>query len=132
MEAERVDGEAGGAADITAREAAVLSKATIRTAEFLGLSSAELARTIGLSEASVSRLRAGRYELAPGTKPFELAVLLVRLYRGLDSLMGDDQASRSWLRARNLALEGRPLDMIQSVAGLVNVIQYLDSRRARV
>jgi hypothetical protein len=46
--------------------------------------------------------------------------------------MGDDQASRGWLRARNVALEGRPLDMIQTVAGLVNVIQYLDSRRARV
>ena len=132
MEAERRDGPTPIAPDVAAREAAVLSKAVTRTAEFLGLSSAELARTIGLSEASVSRLRSGRYELTPGTKPFELAVLLVRLYRGLDSLMGDDQASRSWLRARNLALEGRPLDMIQSVTGLVHVIQYLDSRRARV
>lgn len=132
MSPERREVQAGDGPDLAAREAAVLTKATTRTAEFLGLSSAELARTIGLSEASVSRLRSGRFELSPGTKPFELAVLLVRLYRGLDSLMGDDQASRSWLRARNVALEGRPLDMIQTVAGLVNVIQYLDSRRARV
>lgn len=132
MEVERNEGQARDSADGAAREAAVLSKATTRTAEFLGLSSAELARTIGLSEATVSRLRTGRYELTPGTKPFELAVLLVRLYRALDSLMGDDQASRSWLRARNLALEGRPLDMVQTVAGLMSVIQYLDSRRARV
>jgi uncharacterized protein (DUF2384 family) len=132
MRVEKREVQAGAAADHAAREAAVLTKATTRTAEFLGLSSAELARTIGLSEASVSRLRSGRYELSPGTKPFELAVLLVRLYRALDSLMGDDQASRGWLRARNVALEGRPLDMIQTVAGLVNVIQYLDSRRARV
>lgn len=132
MSPERREVQAGDGTDLAAREAAVLTKATTRTAEFLGLSSAELARTIGLSEASVSRLRSGRFELSPGTKPFELAVLLVRLYRGLDSLMGDDQASRSWLRARNVALEGRPLDMIQTVAGLVNVIQYLDSRRARV
>lgn len=132
MSSERREVQAGDGPDVTAREAAVLTKAATRTAEFLGLTSAELARTIGLSEASVSRLRSGRFELSPGTKPFELAVLLVRLYRGLDSLMGDDLASRSWLRARNVALEGRPLDMIQTVAGLVNVIQYLDSRRARV
>jgi uncharacterized protein (DUF2384 family) len=132
MRVEKREVQAGEGAGHAAREAAVLTKATTRTAEFLGLSSAELARTIGLSEASVSRLRSGRYELSPGTKPFELAVLLVRLYRALDSLMGDDQASRGWLRARNVALEGRPLDMIQTVAGLVNVIQYLDSRRARV
>lgn len=131
MKVEQHDSRGGDPA-AAAREAAVLTKATTRTAEFLGLSSAELARTIGLSEASVSRLRSGRFELSPGTKPFELAVLLVRLYRALDSLMGDDQASRGWLRARNLALDGRPLDMIQTVAGLMNVVQYLDSRRARL
>lgn len=131
MEVTRQREEAKGA-DRAANESAVLAKATLRTAEFLGLSSAELARTIGLSEASVSRLRSGRYELTHGTKPFELAVLLVRLYRGLDSLMGDDQASRGWLRAENLALGARPLDLIQTVTGLVDVIQYIDSRRARV
>lgn len=131
MEVARQDGRADGG-DRAANESAVLAKATLRTAEFLGLSSAELARTIGLSEASVSRLRSGRYELTHGTKPFELAVLLVRLYRGLDSLMGDDHASRGWLRAENLALGARPLDMIQTVTGLVDVIHYIDSRRARV
>lgn len=131
MEVIRQSEEASGT-DRAANESAVLAKATLRTAEFLGLSSAELARTIGLSEASVSRLRSGRYALTHGTKPFELAVLLVRLYRSLDSLMGDDQASRGWLRAENLALGARPLDLIQTVTGLVDVIQYIDSRRARV
>ena len=109
----------------------MLAKATLRAAEFLDLSSGVLARILGLSEASVSRLRRGQYTLVRGSKEFELAVLFVRLFRGLDALMGsDDDASRSWLQAKNLALGARPLDLIQTVTGLVDTIAYVDSRRA--
>lgn len=111
-------------------EARILAKATIRAADLLGLTSADLARIVGLSEASVSRLRAGQFDLQRGTKPFELAVLLVRLFRGLDAMTGGDEASRSWLQGRNLALAARPIDLITSVSGLVQLIQYVDSRRA--
>ncbi len=111
-------------------ESQILAKATIRAADLLQLTSADLARIIGLSEASISRLRAGQFELQRGTKPFELSVLLVRLFRALDAMTGGDEASRSWLQSRNLALAARPIDLIVSVSGLVQLIQYVDTRRA--
>ena len=88
---------------------------------------------IGVSEATVSRMRNGDYTLQPGQKPFELAVLFVRLYRSLDAIVGgDDAVAGSWLKNRNTALDGEPLALIQTVPGLMNVIQYLDARRAVV
>jgi len=38
----------------------------------------------------------------------------------------------AWLRNDNTALNGRPMNLIQSLAGLVYVIQYLDARRALI
>jgi hypothetical protein len=113
--------------------AAVLTKAVLRAAGQLGMSNKALAGIIGLSEATVSRMHGGGYELQEGQKSFELGVLFVRLYRSLDSLLGGDAAvAGAWLRNRNTALDGTPLAMIQTVSGLVNVIQYLDARRAVV
>jgi uncharacterized protein (DUF2384 family) len=113
------------------REGLVLSKAVARAAGFLDLPNRTVARTIGLSEASVSRLRAGTYVVSPDTKPFELAQLFVRLFRGLDSITGgDDEASRSWMRTRNTVLGEKPIDLIQKVPGLLAALQYVDSRRA--
>lgn len=114
-------------------KAAVLTKATLRAAGQLGLTNKALATVIGVSEATVSRMRSGDYTLQPGQKPFELAVLFVRLYRSLDAIVGgDDAVAGSWLKNRNTALDGEPLTLIQTVPGLMNVIQYLDARRAVV
>jgi hypothetical protein len=86
---------------------------------------------IGVSEPTVSRMRRNEYALERGTKPFELAVLFVRLYRSLDAIVGGDETvARSWLRNSNSALNGKPVEKIQTVAGLVDAIQYLDARRA--
>ncbi|MBZ0138240.1 MAG: DUF2384 domain-containing protein [Pseudorhodoplanes sp.] len=114
-------------------KAAVLTKATLRAAGQLGLTNKALATVIGVSEATVSRMRSGDYMLQPGQKPFELAVLFVRLYRSLDAIVGgDDAVAGSWLKNRNTALDVEPLTLIQTVPGLMNVIQYLDARRAVV
>jgi transcriptional regulator with XRE-family HTH domain len=114
-------------------KAAVLTKATLRAATQLGLTNKTLATVIGVSEATVSRMRSGEYTLQRGQKPFELAVLFVRLYRSLDAIVGgDDAVAGSWLKNRNTALRGEPLTLIQTVPGLMNVIQYVDARRAVV
>jgi uncharacterized protein (DUF2384 family) len=111
----------------------VLTKAALRAAERLGISNKSLARIVGLSEASVSRMGTGAYTLSPGDKAFELAVLFVRLFRSLDALVhGDDAVARAWLTNPNAALGGTPLDLIQTVSGLVHVLAYLDARRALV
>jgi len=112
-------------------DAAVVTTATLRAATLLGLSNKVLARIVGLSEASVSRMGAGAYKLDPGEKPFELAVLFIRLYRALDGLVdGDDAVAQAWLRNDNTALGDAPLTLIQTVPGLVNTLAYLDARRA--
>jgi transcriptional regulator with XRE-family HTH domain len=113
-------------------KAAVLSKAVIRSAEQLGLSQAKLAGVLGLSPATVSRLFSGSYQLTPERKKeWELAVLLVRLFRSLDAIVGGvAEDSRRWFESSNSALAGqRPLDMIASTEGLVHVVNYLDARR---
>jgi hypothetical protein len=117
----------------TADQAAVLTKATLRAAAQLGLTNKLLATVIGVSEATISRMRSGDYLLQRGQKPFELAVLFVRLYRSLDAIVGgDDAVAGSWLKNRNTMLDAEPLTLIQTVPGLMNVIQYLDARRAVV
>ena len=112
--------------------APVVAKAALAAAQRLGLRDRQLAAIIGSSEASVSRLRSGR-GLDPASKEGELALLFIRLYRGLDALVGgDDGAAREWLHARNIHLNGVPAERISSVEGLVDVVQYLDAMRGRL
>ncbi|MXO00177.1 DUF2384 domain-containing protein [Shinella zoogloeoides] len=114
-------------------EGVVLTKAAVRAADGLGLTARILSAVIGVSEATVSRLKRQDVLLERGTKPFELAVLLVRLFRSLDAITGGDEAvSRAWMVADNTALRARPIDRITSVTGLVDVLAYLDARRALV
>ena len=115
----------------TASEAAVVTKGVIRAAGRLELPNRALATVLGVSEATVSRMSAGAYQLDPASKPFELAVLFLRLFRSLDAIVGGDVAvARAWLRNSNTALGAAPIALIESVAGLVNVVAYLDHRRA--
>jgi hypothetical protein len=114
-------------------DGAVMTKAVLRAAGRLGVSNRALSRVLGLSEASVSRMGSGAFTLASRDKSFELAVLFVRLFRSLDAIVGgDDDASRGWMASDNAALGGPPLQLIQSLPGLVNVVGYLDARRALV
>jgi hypothetical protein len=119
--------------DSATSDSAVVAKAAIRAADRLGITNKVLARIIGVSEASISRMRKGEFPLEATQKPFELAVLFIRLYRSLDAVVGgDDAVAKSWLANGNTALSATPLDLIQTVSGLANVIQYLDARRAVV
>lgn len=111
----------------------VLTKATLRAAERLGLSARQLARIVGVSEPTVSRMKRGEALLEDGSKPFELAALLVRAFRSLDAITGGDEAvARAWMAAPNLALGAPPAQRIASVQGLVDVVTYLDTRRAPI
>jgi transcriptional regulator with XRE-family HTH domain len=116
-----------------ADSAAVLSRATVRAARLLEVAQSDLAAIIGVSGATLSRLANGRKALQPGSKPWQLAALFVRLFRSLDAIVGsDDAAARSWLRSDNRALGGVPLTLIRDPAGLVRTVDYLDAARARI
>jgi transcriptional regulator with XRE-family HTH domain len=113
--------------------AAVLSKAVIRAARLLGLTQRDVATALGISEATTSRLFAGKYLLSPEhAKEWELALLLVRLFRSLDALWGHEDSARLWLASDNTALGGRPRDLLRTVEGMVRVVAYLDAARGRL
>ncbi|MEZ6197566.1 MAG: antitoxin Xre-like helix-turn-helix domain-containing protein [Planctomycetota bacterium] len=112
--------------------AAVLTKATLEASDRLGVSRRILARVIGVSEATLSRSGSGRL-IDPASKEGELALLFVRLFRGLDALVGGDEAkAAAWLAAPHASLAAVPLELIQSASGLVHVVDHLDALRGTV
>ena len=112
--------------------AAVLTKATLRAAEVLGVPQRTLAEIIGVSASTISRARVTPID--PDGKAGELARLWIRGFRSLDAIVGsNDAAARAWLESPNLAFGGaRPLDRLRTAEGLVHVLHYLDSARARL
>jgi hypothetical protein len=117
--------------DAVPSDSAIVVRALVRAADRLDVSNKAVARIIGVSEATISRMRKGDYML--DGKPLELAIMFIRLYRSLDAVVGgDDSVAKAWLRNENSILRDAPLDLIQSVSGLTDVIQYLDARRAVV
>jgi transcriptional regulator with XRE-family HTH domain len=115
----------------SANKSAVISKAVINAAGLLGLSQARLAEVLGVSTSTVSRLHTGSYFLSPEKKEWEFAVLLVRLFRSLDAIVGGiAEDARRWLNSYNHALaDKKPVELILSTEGLVRVVYYLDARR---
>ncbi|MBY4596407.1 antitoxin Xre-like helix-turn-helix domain-containing protein [Ottowia caeni] len=109
----------------------VLAKATLRASDLLGLSGAALSRVIGVSEPTVSRLTKGQRGLDPRSKEGQLSLLLVRVYRSLDALVGTDGEKRlAWMRSHNKALGDKPVNLIENPEGLVATLSYLDGMRA--
>lgn len=111
----------------------VLTQAATSAADLMGLNKAMLARILGISAASAGRMYSGQYQLNQHSKEWDMALLLVRLFRSLDAIMaGDEQALRSWLQSPNLGLNAKPIEMVANAAGLVHIVDYVDSYRARV
>ena len=101
-----------------ASQGRVVTKAVIAAAERLGLNAARTADILGVSAPPVS---------------FELAVLLIRVFRSLDAIAGGDEAvAKSWLRNHNTAIGAVPADKLTTITGLIDVLSYLDARRAPV
>jgi hypothetical protein len=117
-----------------AKRRVVLTKATLRAAENLAVKSNELSAILGVSEASVSRIKNGNRPIGDGPgKEHELALLFLRLYRGLDSIVGGNtDLCRAWFRANNVHLGAAPADLVKTVQGLTHVVEYLDAMRGKI
>ncbi|MDS7596439.1 MbcA/ParS/Xre antitoxin family protein [Agrobacterium tumefaciens] len=116
-----------------AAQGRVVTKAVIAATDRLGLNAARTADILGLSAPTISRMKRLDFLLEPGSKPFELAVLLIRVFRSLDAITGGDEAvAKNWLRNHNIALGAAPADMLATITGLIDVLSYLDARRAPV
>lgn len=108
----------------------VLAKATTRAGALLGLDGAALARVIGVNEQSLSLMVKGHRPLRTASKKGEFAVMLVRVCRALDALVGQDDGNRvAWMATHNSALGGVPRDLVQTAQGLVMALIYLEGMR---
>jgi uncharacterized protein (DUF2384 family) len=110
---------------------AVIAKALVRASRRLGLSQAEVAGVLGSSAASVSRTFGGERPISPDSAEGRHALLFLRVFRSLDTLVGgDEDKARRWLEAPNTHLGGRaPRALLASTPGLVRVAEYLDAMR---
>lgn len=111
---------------------AVLSKAVARAAERLDVSKSLLAKVLGVSPPTITRLYSGHYLLDQGRKEWDFALLFVRVFRSLDSIVGDEATARKWLTSENRGLNAKPIELIRNTEGLVRVVQYLDASRGLV
>ncbi|MEN6472911.1 MAG: antitoxin Xre/MbcA/ParS toxin-binding domain-containing protein [Syntrophaceae bacterium] len=109
----------------------VLSKAVINTADNLGFTKNKLSKVLGLSPATVTRLYARSYDLSPRKKEWDYGVLLVRLFRSLDALVGGShEDARAWMNSENKGLaDQKPANLVETTEGLVSVVHYLDTCR---
>lgn len=111
----------------------VVTTAVLRAAQAMDLTARRLAAVIGASEPTVSRMKSGAFVLDEKGKPYELAVLLIRLFRSLDAIVGGDaRVLRQWLINPNTVLGGKPIDKLETISGLIDVLAYLDARRTLV
>lgn len=111
----------------------VLRKALIRVTQQLGITRQELSAIVGLSESSLSRFFSKEdYYIDPFSKEGELSILLIRLYRSLDALFGGNKEQcQLWLKNKNIHLGMAPIQLIQSISGLIHVVEYLDAIRGK-
>lgn len=111
----------------------VLTKAFLNFANFYGLSGKDLHQIIGLSESTITRLHQGKTHLSPTSKEGEIALLLLRIYRGLNSLIGNHhEKARLWLNAYNHYFNKTPLEHLKTITGLVEVVHYIDAMRGKL
>jgi predicted transcriptional regulator len=114
-----------------ADKAVVVTKAVLRSADRLGLTAKALSQVLGVSEPTISRMKKGLFVMQDRSKEYELAVLLIRVFRSLDAIVGgDERACKEWMSHKNTVLGDMPRARITSISGLMDVIAYLDARRA--
>lgn len=110
----------------------VLATAVLNVADQLDLKQAQLGAVLGMQRTAISRMKS-KPELDPESKQGELAVMLIRIYRALFSLMGGDlEWMRHFMKSHNKVTGGIPQEQIQTVVGLMSVLQFVDAMRGKV
>lgn len=122
------------AAPTLAERSVILTHAVTETAKHLNVGPTDLAVIVGISQSSASRMFSGGFTIKEGTPEWQLAALFVRFYRGLFSIVGNnDELAREWLTTGNHAFDGQsPLEVIKSIIGLVAACDYIDAHRAQI
>ena len=115
------------------QEELVLTKAICNLSKFYSLSGKDLSQIIGISESSASRLSQGIKLISPYTKEGEIALLLLRIYRSLNAIVGNNhEKAKLWLNSQNKYFRNKPIEEIKTIAGLISVLNYLDAMRGKL
>lgn len=108
----------------------VLIKAFNNSCKALGLTQEQASAVLGVDRATLARNKEKGFKA--NSKAGELSLLLIRIYRSLYAIAGGDlRFMQHWLRSNNDALSAKPIDLVQSVTGLVQVNLYLDAMRGK-
>ena len=112
--------------------AVVLAKALMSAAEQLGLKQAELGAILGLDRTGISRLKQN-LSLDPNSKKGELALLVIRIARALFALAGGDKEwIKHFMHNPNKVTGGIPAKQMETIQGLIQVMQFVDAIRGKV
>ena len=110
----------------------VLAKALFNAADQLGLKQANLAAVLGVHRTAISRLKQNP-SIEPTSKQGELALLLIRIARALFALTGGDKEwIRHFMQTPNKVTAGTPAQQIETIQGLITVLQFVDAIRGKV
>ncbi|CAA0095463.1 Uncharacterised protein [BD1-7 clade bacterium] len=110
----------------------LVGSSVIQAADALGLGREQLANTIGVSTPTIARMKNGA--AVPARKPYELSLLLIRIYRALFSIVGGKrEAMQHWMQTPNHHFASQiPAELIQRPEGIAQIIWYLDAMRGRI
>lgn len=109
-------------------EASVLGEAVLNAGAKLSISQEEVGKIIGRDRTTI--VRKGVH---PTSKQGQLAMILVRIYRGLYALLdGNEEHMHHWMHTRIGTLQAVPAEMLHDVAGFVRVLEYIDAMRGKV
>ena len=115
------------------QEEAVLTKAVNNLVKFYSLTGKDISKIIGISESGASRLGQGNKLISPHTKEGEMALLLLRIYRSLNAMVGNNhEKAKFWLNSQNKNFRNKPLEEMKTIPGLIAVLNYLDAMRGKL
>lgn len=118
-------GEGGATQEQMAQAITTVIRSAIDEYDLVGR---DVAKILHVSPSFVSRLHRELSTLAPGSDEYERGVMLVRTFDALGSLIGNPAQVREFLYGPHETLDGRPIELMQNIEGLVDVTRYFESR----
>ena len=110
----------------------VLTKASWKAAELLGLKPEQFVRILHL-ECLDMNLSEATLMFDPNSKQGEIALILIRIYKALYHLNGGDiKWMHHFLNSPNLLTGGIPIEQLESMSGLLSVLNTVESLQYKV
>ena len=109
----------------------VLAKAFFNTGKQFNFTQTQLATILGISEQTINRFGT-QFGIDPTSKQGEIALLFINLFSALYDLTGGDSDwVQHFLKSKNRVTGGVPMEQIETVHGLVSVLQFVEAIRCR-